>query len=77
MTVRVAERSFSDWDQMRSPPTVRFASAVLVATRVLKAELAEAACGAFSRERLTERGTRVEMQHPTAGRFAHRLRRAS
>ncbi len=69
LVVGTAERSFSDEARERSPPMVRPASAVLVATRVLKVELEEPTCGAFARERLTERGTRVEMQCPTAGRF--------
>ena len=70
LAVSTVERSFSDEDPWRSPPTVMLASAVLVATRVPKAELEAPTCGAFARVRLTERGTRVEMQCPTAGRFA-------
>ena len=55
---------------MGSPPTIRLASAVLVATRVPRAELEEPTFGALARERLAERGTRVETQCPTDGRFA-------
>ena len=69
---RTAERSIGDGDRRRSPPTVRLASAVLVATRVPKAELEEPSVGALARERLTERETRVEAQCPTVGRFAKR-----
>ena len=70
LAVSTAERSFSDEGQRRSPPTVMLASAVLVATRVPKAELEAPTCGAFARVRLTERGTRVEMHAVTTGRFA-------
>lgn len=62
LAVGMAERSIGGWDRMRSPPTVRFASAVLVAARVPKAELEEPAFGALGRERLAERGTRGETQ---------------
>ncbi len=62
LAVGMAERSIGGWDRMRSPPTVRVASAVLVATRVPKAELEEPAFGALARERLAERGTRGETQ---------------
>jgi hypothetical protein len=59
-----------DWDRVGSPPTVRSASAMLVTTRVPKAELEEPSFGALVRERLAERGTRSETQDPTAGSFA-------
>lgn len=62
LAVGMAERWIGGWDRMRSPPTVRFASAVLVAARVPKAELEEPAFGALARERLAERGTRGETQ---------------
>ena len=62
LAVGMAERSIGGWDRMRSPPTVRFASAVLVAARVPKAELEEPTFGALARERLAERGTRGETQ---------------
>jgi hypothetical protein len=60
--VSMAKRSIGGWDRMRSPPTVRLASAVLVAARVPKAELEEPTFGALARERLAERGTRGETQ---------------
>jgi hypothetical protein len=58
------------WQRSRSPPTMRAAAAVLVATRVPEAELEEPSCGALVRVPSAERGTRSETQYPTVGSFA-------
>ena len=49
---------------------MRAASALHAATRAAKAKLEAPSVGAIARERLVERGARVEMQRPTFGDFA-------
>jgi len=74
----VTERAIGGQDPMGSPPTMRSASAVLVTTRMPKAELEESAFGTLARERLAVRGTRNEtLGRPPAASHAACLRRAN
>ena len=69
---REAEQSIGGRGRMRSPPTMRAASAVLTTIRVPKAEIEERAFGALATVRLAERGARVQTQHPPVGSFTNK-----
>ena len=64
----MTERAIGGQDRMGSPPTVRLTSAVLVATRVPKAELEEPVFGALPEDAWQgeEQGLRRRIRPPAA-----------